>query len=432
MSLQSYWSKPFWFSLVVIAAVVGGAAPARGQQVPILNLDTVPTAPVGVPGGGTVAIVPRSFEGLFATVGSRERPRAPASVRQPDPAATPPTRNALKWEIEVHGGWALNGGQTGGSGSLPPSGALVGRLISVSSFYFGSGAQLFNQNGASVSRAQPLATITPLDPILLSSAIQRQRQGGTVGVRVGRALSQRLAADITLDFSPGNLAFTDGAVTGIEATRASFIPALQQVLAVAQVPSTVTSVATVSNQARASQLAATGALLINLRETGKAIPYVVIGGGVVLNTGDTPSATLVGNYQIGMTSAQLFGTDTVDLRYERKTLTPVGIGGGGFKYSVTSSWGVRVDARAQLAQTTLVNLVNTTPVMALGSSTGVPYPLINAGTLQFSTTAPLTGVPISATPGTKYATGGLPPGFGTFTGGWQTHVSVTIGLSWRF
>jgi hypothetical protein len=363
------------------------------------------------------------FAGRAATAQNNQ---PPAAAQSPSPPAAP----ERKWEVEVHGGLSVNGSQNSGSGALPQTGAIVGGKISVTSFYFGQGALLFNQNEIGSPGALAVPTITPVDPVLLGSVVQRKRQGGTLGVRVDRTLGHRFAVDITFDYSPGDLALKNTALTGIDATRASFKGALEHALSVSSVASTVTSVATVINQQHAPQLFATGALLVNLRETGKAIPYVTTGGGVVFNTGDTPSATLVGTYQLGA-PGQIFGSDTVNLRYSLKSRTFVGIGGAGLKYFITPTRGIRFDGRLQLYRNTIVNLVNATPTIAL-ESTGSPFPLINSGALQFSSTAPLTGVSISATPGAVVA-GGLAPGFTTFTGsGYLAQVSITLGFFLRF
>jgi hypothetical protein len=354
-----------------------------------------------------------------------------AAGRAQDQSPSQATAAERKWELEVHGGLSVNGYQDSGSGSVPLTGAIIGGKISVSSFYFGQGAQLFNQNEVGNSRALPVPTITPLDSVVLGSVIKRQRRGGTLGVRLGRSLGRRFAADFTFDYSPANEAFASTALAGIEATRASFSPALQHALSVSSVASTVTSVATVIDRQRVSQLFTTGVLMVNLRESGKAIPYVTIGGGVVLSTGNLPSATLVGSYQLG-TSSRIFGTDTVNLSYSLKARTYVGTGGAGLRYFITPTRGIRLDGRVQMYPNTIVNLVNATPAMALRSS-GSPFPLINSGALQFSSTAPLNGVSVSATPGATVTGGGLAPGSTTFTGkALVPQVSITVGLFWRF
>jgi hypothetical protein len=235
---------------------------------------------------------------------------------------------------------------------------------------------------------------------------------------VDRALNRRLAIEASAEYSLGRLDFTNAALAGIEATRASFIPALEHALSVSSIPSAVTSVTTITDHQRAKQLFATGALLINLRETGKTIPYVTVGGGVVLGGREAPSATLVGTYQLG-DPFQIVGTNSVALNYAHDSHTVEGIVGGGVKHNITPRWGLRFDARAQLYRNTTVNVVDTASSLVLRSTGPLSFPLINSGLLPFSSTAPLNGVPIS--------------GATTFTGtGYQAFVSVATGLFWRF
>jgi hypothetical protein len=88
------------------------------------------------------------------------------------------------------------------------------------------------------------------------------------------------------------------------------------------------------------------------------------------------------------------------------------------KYYATPRWGVRFDGRVHLYPNKMANLVDATPVVTL-RSTGSPFPVINIGMLQFSSTAPLTGAPITQ--------------FSTFTGdGLRTQVRAAAGVFWRF
>jgi hypothetical protein len=214
-----------------------------------------------------------------------------------------------------------------------------------------------------------------------------------------------------------HLSFEPAVVRGIEASRASFTPALERALASGAVASAVTSEATVVDRRLASQFFASGALIINLRETGKVIPYVSIGAGAVFNNGDTPYAMLVGKYQLGA-PAQILGTDTVILHYSLNGPTLVWTGGGGVKYLVTPKWGIRFDARAQIYKDATVSLLDVTPVMAL-QSTGQTFPIVTSGALQFSPLAPLNGATVSGV--TTYAGTGL-----------QTHVVLAAGFFLRF
>ena len=69
------------------------------------------------------------------------QPAQPASDETaPGEISEPP-----KWEVEVHGGLSFDRDASGGSSSLPTTGSTIQGLASLSTFYFGSGAALFNQ-----------------------------------------------------------------------------------------------------------------------------------------------------------------------------------------------------------------------------------------------------------------------------------------------
>jgi hypothetical protein len=179
----------------------------------------------------------------------------------------------------------------------------------------------------------------------------------------------------------------------------------------------VTSVATLTDHQRATQLFATGAFVVKLRTSGNTIPYIEGGGGIVLNRGNAPQASLVGNYALD-NPAQLLGTDTVAITYSQESWTEVGLFGGGFTHDVTSKWGIRVDAREYLFKNTGETDIAVTPTLGF-QSTGQPFPLVNVGSLKFATTAPLTGAPVAASP--------------TFAGsGLQGHLIVSAGVFLRF
>jgi hypothetical protein len=111
-------------------------------------------------------------------------------------------------------------------------------------------------------------------------------------------------------------------------------------------------------------------------------------------------------------------TDGIELSYREKDRAIVGVGGGGVKFLLSPRWGIRVDARANLYKNTTVSLVDVEPSTRL-QSTGLPFPIVTSGTLQFSPVAPLTGSPAIASP--------------TFNGsGIQMHVVMSSGIFLRF
>lgn len=320
------------------------------------------------------------------------------------------------WEFEVHAGGLFNARQGDGAGSLPSTGEMIGGQISVASFFFGEGARMVNQNQASVLGGGA-AAITPLDPVLLGSTMQWQRTTGGIGVRVSRSIRRSLAFEFSLDYERTTLELTGAALAGVEQTRASVERSLAQALATAAVPSAVSVVAAADTPRRGSQVAAMGAVVAHARERSRLTPFVVFGGGVIFNRVDAPSATLTARYELG-TTGEVVGTNAVTLGYQVNSMEYSGIVGGGVKYRLAPRWGLRLDARARLLPNNVVNHV-ATESSVVRRSTGSPFPLVNIGSLQFSSTAPLTGVPIADA--------------ATFTsGGLAAHMTAGLGFFWRF
>jgi hypothetical protein len=331
-------------------------------------------------------------------------------------AQSPGASSGSKWDVEVHAGVSSPHNPVDGSGSLPATGTLVQGELSASSFYLGDGARLFNENQRLAAGTQSAPLIVPLDAVLLSAMTTREA-GSAVGVRLQRAIRNRFAVQADGDLSLDHLAFTSVALRAIEATRASYIPAVERALSVSPLTSSVTSVATISDRHFAPQVFATGAFVLKLRMSGKTIPYLAGGGGVVLNGGTSPSATLVGNYTLDK-PAQLLGTDSVLITHDEKSFSGLGLGGGGFTRDLNAKWGIRVDAREYLYENSGTNAVNITPTLGF-QSTGQPMPVVNVGTLKFAATTPLNGQSVVTST--------------TFTGsGLQGHLIVSAGLLVRF
>jgi hypothetical protein len=337
------------------------------------------------------------------------------SVFAQDANASTPASTTPRWSVEVHAGISSPQNQSNGSGVLPTTGTLLQGQISASTFYFGEGASLFNANQRTVAGAQS-PVIVPLDGALVS-AMTTRKPGPAFGVRLERAIKERFAVQVSGDLTLDHLEYTPEALAAIESTRTSYIPALQRALTASPLTSSVTSVSTLTDHQRATQAFATGAFVVKLRTSGKTIPYIDGGGGVVLNGGNTPQASLVGNYTLN-NPAQLLGTDTVAITFSQENWTEVGVFGGGFTHDVTSKWGIRVDASEYLFKNTGETDIAVTPTLGF-QSIGQPFPLVNAGSLKFATTAPLSGAPVTASP--------------TFTSsGLQGHLIVSAGFFLRF
>jgi hypothetical protein len=339
-----------------------------------------------------------------------------------------------QWEVEFHAGGMLSSQPKDGTATLPAAGTPFTSVTNVpsrreSSWFFGDGAVLLNQVNAARGAS---ARITALDPVLTTAVVGRQN-AGSFGIRISRHMSPRYTAEFAMDYSRAQLTMNDDALAGIEASRASFTSAFN-------VPNTpgssgfapvvsVTSTNTIDNQG-GHQVFTAGVLAINLRSSGKMMPYATVGAGVLFNSGDTPSAILSGNYRMtsppGSPNAGTVPhneTDTVNVRYSIERRAFAGIGGGGIKYAITSRWGVRLDIRAHVTRNRISTLVDANPSVVTVTPGSV---LVFAA----NPTVQLSGNPSIA----QSSLSGAPiQGFQTFRGGGtQVQVSIVPGFFWRF
>jgi hypothetical protein len=301
------------------------------------------------------------------------------------------------------------------------------------SWYFGDGTLLFNQ--AATALGQLPDRIVPLDPVL-AGPLGEHRGGGSVGVRISRALTPRVTAELSVDYGFSTLRIAPANGEAIETTRASFVPAWRGVILFNRnrVLNSVTSTATLADGS-ARQLFTSGAININLMTSGTFIPYVTVGAGVASMTGDLPRATLTGNYQFLLGTAPfppVDETDKVTVHDARTRHTLAGVLGGGVKYHVSSRWGVRFDARVALSKAAANTDLDATPNVARRTPAGRGA-LGGTQSIQFSNTAdPVTSMGVTAVAASSLSG---PPlsGHRTFTGsGAVTSANATVGVFWRF
>src|SRR5215475_1856210 len=203
-----------------------------------------------------------------------------------------------RWEIEAHGGVLSSTNPTNGTATLPPIGPDIpvggpgssSSTRQVPSWYFGDGAAILNGILGTFSSAR----IVPLDPVLESRIVERQT-GGSLGVRVNRALTPRFAVEVSLDAALGTLALRSASKQMVTASQASFTPVWTTLLAPTGTVQAVTSNATIDDT-HGRQLITTGSLLINLSSDPTFTPYLAVGAGYIAARGGAPSVTVVGNY----------------------------------------------------------------------------------------------------------------------------------------
>jgi hypothetical protein len=169
-------------------------------------------------------------------------------------------------------------------------------------------------------------------------------------------------------------------------------------------------------------LLTTGVVNVALKRDGTTIPYVTLGGGLRFYAGDRPTATLVGSYQFVVGGVPIAERDSATIRFAAPHAI-VAVIGGGLKHNLSPRMGVRVDLRASLGKSSIATLINADPSVSVltpaGSAASATSPSI-----QFSNN-PTIGVQSSLS-------GPTISGFQTFGGAFETEISVTSGIFWRF
>jgi hypothetical protein len=346
-----------------------------------------------------------------------------------------PASEDRKWEIEVHAGGMRIGKPTDATTAMPAAGepftTTNGRPSRyVSSWYFGDGAALRNQNAAAFTPIPLNARIVPLDSVLTGVAA-RSSNGASYGLRAGRRLTSRLTAEFNADYGPFRLEWLDRALTEIEASRASFATVWNEVYGAGPfLNPDVTSLSQI-DKGGGGQFVTTGTLKVTLRRSGPLVPYITGGMGGAFSRGRAPNATLKGSYSAGFVFQGQGGilvrfdeSDSVSVRLVQPERALVGVVGGGFTHDLSPRNGLRVDLRLHLRPHAVDTEVSASPAV----TTGTPaWRLASAVTpsVQFSNMgsteirSSLSGPAISA--------------FRTREGsGVQIDTALTVGYFWRF
>lgn len=293
-----------------------------------------------------------------------------------------------KWEIEVHVGGVFSGNPTKGTSTMPdPAAAFTtfnGRPSRrVSSWFFGDGAEMMNQVNSSVNRA---GRIVPLDSQFQRAGLERGG-GANLGVRLSRALSNRLAAEFTLDYNTGSLDLRNETAQAIETTRASFETAWRDYFATVPAffaSSNVTTSKTITGKGGA-QLFLTGALNLNLATQGPIRPYATVGGGLASSGGDDFDVALVGRYSfLGGGLFPIEETDNLTLRVSNAGNRFVGVIGGGIKGDFSARAGWRADVRAHISGNKSRTLLGARPAVVMGVPANAIAVTLSNPVIQFS------------------------------------------------
>jgi len=328
------------------------------------------------------------------------------------------------WEAEFYGGWMSGAGPVDGTGQLPPAGVVYTPSFAgfpstrlVSSWFFGDGALLFNEVRAGVPPQSQYPEIVPLDSALQQAAVRRQT-GAVFGVRLARTLTERFAAEFTLDVHRGSLTFIDEFRPAAESTRTSVESAFRGAFGPQATVST--SLSTVQDVGR--ELLAAGALRIALVRGTPTEPYVVVGAGVASAQGDRPTLELVRNLHLAAaTSSLLDELDTATVT-AHPDLGGLLVFGGGIRHNIGRRSGVRIEARVFVISDKTSTRVEAHPTTFPGPTAGA----------TFRANGPL-GILFSSTPIVTSSLSVPLEEFETFScSGFRTHGSVTVGYYVRF
>ena len=290
------------------------------------------------------------------------------------------------------------------------------------SWFFGDGTKLFNEVAAQLSTltGTTLRRITPLDTAL-TQASTNENGHATFGVRLHRSLGRRLGLELGAERSPTSVELTGALQDALAVSRDTFKSAFESLLATTSSTNvSVTTTLTIPERSSArNQL--TAALTWQVADGQRASAYVVGGGGVEMNTGEAPEASLTGAYSFRVLGVfPMAETDRLTLSVARKKQAVVGVIGGGAMWKVSGRTSLRADVRVALAQSAPSTTLSLSPSVTSQSPTGT-LPSITTPSIQFS-----------SVPGVTSSLGGSTT-LTTFTGsGLSRHVTITLGLVRRF
>ncbi|MFL6301107.1 MAG: hypothetical protein ACJ71N_10940 [Terriglobales bacterium] len=128
---------------------------------------------------------------------------------------------------------------------------------------------------------------------------------------------------------------------------------------------TNSSVAAISDVRRTqgSQLFWTGVVNVNLKPSGKTVPYLTFGGGAVSRLGPTTHAALLGAYSFDFLGAPHSEMDIVNVEAKAPRTQALGVLGGGIRYFATPRWGLRLDVRDHVYSNSIDTVLSATPTV---------------------------------------------------------------------
>ena len=310
--------------------------------------------------------------------------------------ATARAQNAAqgKWSIELYGGGSVASGSTSGTpiASFPagtPFTLASGQPSrAVSSWFFGDGALLLNQvlGQFAANAGTTFPRIAPLDEALRSGG-GKQGSGGLFGLRLGRALTEKVTFELSVERGLAKMELNDALAGAMQAASDSFEASFNALLNTAPLTNLSVNSTVTTRSSSSAQIRLSGALKWNVLSGGRLQAYLTGGGGILMNTGEAPQSVLNGRYTFRFFGAfPMDESDRVVVTLNQKKNNPMGLLGGGFTFDLSPSSGLRADVRLLLSSMRDRVTLSAAPGVIAGTPTQVLTTAanINPG-LQFST-----------------------------------------------
>ena len=346
------------------------------------------------------------------------------AVAAPVSAQTSARPADTRWELEVAAGLSLGRVTHRGRLDLPGPGAPIDTSSPVfpswrvPSWFFGDGAAFLNNVAAEFGVP---SRVTPLDAHLRPGGLN-DAGAPALGFRVRRSLTPAYSLEFAVDMLARTTAIDDALLDDFAATRQSFEETLRAILPPALFTGFDVTGTASATAGSSREIAFTAAVNSRTRAFGRFVPYATAGGGVILQTGELPSAALTARYRFRIQdTVPIDETDNLTLRYRQRAALVLLVGGG-VRRQLSARMGLVIDARVLTGP-------NTTTVRAQASPTtvtGTPAGFIESFTypnLQFSN---------HASTGRVSTLGGSLEETEVFRGGWVTRGRVTAGLYFGF
>lgn len=295
----------------------------------------------------------------------------------------------------------------------------------VSSWFYGDGALLLNQvlTQFATNAGTTFPRIASLDDALRSGG-GKQGSGALFGLRLGRALTDKVSIEFSVERGLAKMELSDALGDALQEASDTFEESLTALLSTAPVTNlSVTSTVTTRDSSSA-QTRLAGALKWTVYRGSRLQAYLAGGGGIIMNSGEAPQSVLNGRYTFRFFGAfPMDESDRVVVTLNQKKNNPMGLVGAGFTFDLSSSSGLRADARLLLSSTKDRVTMTAAPGVAAGNpqQTLTTAANINPG-LQFSTQT-----------GVRSSLSGPNENLTIFTGsGLGKQIAVSLGIFKRF